>query len=155
MPEILELGDIKERASIYRKAKTEGWVKGRNATLVQKKVQAKQSLAQADAEIATKSDTERDVINEAVAESLQIQKFFRGAHMLVANTVAKKVSKDGQNATYQELASAAIALGRTQESVLGKAPETVINNQNVAQAGVVMPSPAEVRRINQMLEVEC
>lgn len=154
MPEIIDQADIKDRASIYRKAKTDGWVKGQNATLVQKKVEAKQTLAIVDAEIATKSDTERVVINDAVAEHLQLTKFFRGANMLVANTVAAKVKEEGKRASFKELASAAQALGRTQESVLGKAPETVINNTNAVQT-VIQHTPDQLRKINQDLEDAC
>jgi hypothetical protein len=45
-------------------------------------------------------------------------------------------------------------LGRTQESVLGKGPDTVINNSNAVQT-VVSLSPEVLRRINQELEDEC
>lgn len=154
MPEIIEQADIKDRASIYRKAKTDGWSKGQNATLVQKKVEAKQTLALADAEIATKSDIERDIINTAVAEQLAAVKFFRGANMLVANTVAIKVKEQGRNASFMELAQAATALTKTQEAVLGKAPEMVINNNNAVQT-VIQYTPEQLRKLNQDLEDAC
>jgi len=72
----------------------------------------------------------------------------------VANAVAKKVKDEGSNASFKDLAAAAMALGRTQESVLGKSPETVINNVNAVQT-VVNPTPDELRRINQALEDDC
>lgn len=157
IPKIIELADIKDRASIYRKAKTEGWVKGKNATLVQKKVEAKQTLTSVDSEIATKSDIDRNVINEAVAEQLQLTKFFRGANMMVAKTVASKVQRDGMNASYQDLNSAAHALGRAQVSVLGKSPDTVIvNTTNAVQNTLpLVYTVEELRAINEMLESQC
>ena len=76
--------------------------------------------------------------------------------MLVAKTVVSKVQQDGINASYQDLNSAAHALGRTQESVLGKSPETVINNTNAVQTNVsVTQTPEQVRAIKKMLESHC
>jgi len=95
-----------------------------------------------------------NAVHEAVDEIGRMQKFFRGANMLVANTVAAKVKREGQNASFKELASAAQALGRTQESVLGKAPDTVINNTNAVQT-VIQHTPEQLRKINQDLEDAC
>ena len=95
-----------------------------------------------------------NAVHEAADEIIRAKKFFHGANMLVANTVAVKVKESGRNATFLELAQAATALTKTQEAVLGKAPETVINNTNAVQT-VVNPSPEELRRINQQLEDAC
>lgn len=118
------------------------------APIVNAQVQVNQGLA-------NQSERMVNAVHDAADEIVRMQRFFRGANMLVANTVATKVKNDGDKATYKDLASAAVALGRTQESVLGKMPDTVINNSNnnTAQAAVV--TPAELRRINQMLEDGC
>ena len=134
LSEIAERTSIKDRGSISRKAKLEGWVKGKNATVVQAEVVARQALFGVEAENATKNTTEVGSINTAVAEQLQSQRFFRSANMLVANTVVAKVKREGQNASFKELGSTAVALGRTQESVLGRSPETV-NHQHEHRCG--------------------
>lgn len=95
-----------------------------------------------------------NAVNAVVDELAKLHKFFRGANVLVANTVASKVKEQGKNASFLELSQAASALGRTQESVLGKGPDTVINNSNAVQT-VVSLTPEVLRRINQELEDEC
>jgi hypothetical protein len=117
------------------------------ASIVTAGVQFNQALAPHGDRIVT-------AIHDAIEEELRLRKFFRGANMLVANTVATKVREQGKSASFQDLNSAASALGRTQDSVLGKAPEMVINNSNAVQM-VVAHSPAELRRLNQELEDAC
>jgi hypothetical protein len=117
------------------------------ASIVTAGVQFNQALAPHDDRIVT-------AIHDAVEEELRLRKFFRGANMLVANTVATKVREQGKSASFQDLNAAASALGRTQESVLGKAPEVVVNNTNSLPL-VMNLSPAELRRINQELEDAC
>jgi hypothetical protein len=117
------------------------------APIVNAQVQVNQALSSHDERMV-------NAVHEAVDEIGRMQKFFRGANMLVANTVAAKVKREGQNASFKELASAAQALGRTQESVLGKAPDTVINNTNAVQT-VIQHTPEQLRKINQDLEDAC
>ena len=117
------------------------------AAIVTAGVQYRQALSGHDDRMVT-------ALTAAVDEITQRRRFFRGANMLVANTVAAKVKQDGLNATYQDLSAAAIALGRAQEAVLGKAPSTVINASHTVTA-VPNTSPEELRRINKMLEDAC
>ena len=119
------------------------------ASIVNAKVQVDQALAVHDERMV-------NAVHETVDEILRVQKFFRGANMLVANTVTAKVKREGQNASFKDLASAAQALGRTQESVLGKSPDTIINNTNAVQINVaVTQTPDQVRAIKEMLESHC
>jgi hypothetical protein len=145
---------IKDRSGISKKAKLEGWAKGKIQPLVEKEVLARQALSEVAVEKSTQNSTERAVHETLVSELVKLQTFFRGANVLVANTVAAKVKEQGKNASFLELSQAAAALGRTQESVLGKGPDTVINNSNAVQT-VVSLSPEVLRRINQELEDEC
>ena len=116
------------------------------APIVNAQVQVNQALSSHDERMV-------NAVHETVDEILRVQKFFRGANMLVANTVAAKVKSEGQRASFKELASAAQALGRTQESVLGKSPETIINNTNAVQTSLaVTQTPEQVRAIKVMLE---
>jgi len=144
---------IKSKGSISKKSNAEGWKVNERKHLVQKEVVATQELEAVKREKETLTAPERSIHDALVSEQLQLTKFFRGANMLVANTVAAKVKREGQNASFKELASAAQALGRTQESVLGKSPETVINNTNAVQTNVsVTQTPDQVRAIKEMLE---
>lgn len=117
------------------------------APIVNAQVQVNQALAGHDERMV-------NAVHEAVDEIARFKTFFRGANMLVANTVASKVKEEGKRASFKELASAAQALGRTQESVLGKAPETVINNTNAVQT-VIQHTPEQLRKLNQDLEDAC
>jgi hypothetical protein len=116
-------------------------------SIVNAQVQVNQALTGQGERILT-------AVHNAVDEQMRYQKFFRGANMLVANTVASKVKEQGKAASFQDLNAAASALGRAQESVLGKAPDMVINNHQAVQV-VVAHSPQELRRLNQELEDAC
>ena len=95
-------------------------------------------------------------LTAAVDEVTKRLQFFRGASMLVAKTVASKVKQDGMSASYQDLNAAAHALGRMQEAVLGKAPDTTIVNTNAVQNTLpLVYTAAEVRAIHDMLESQC
>lgn len=156
LSEIVERDEIKikSRGSISKRAKADGWIAGEKKQTVSKEVQVKQDLSEILAQKETLPPVERNIHDTLVSEQLQIQKFFRSANMLVADTVVKKVKTEGEGATFKDLASAAMALGRTQESVLGKAPEMVINNTNAVQT-LVNPSPEQLRQINEALENAC
>jgi predicted DNA-binding protein YlxM (UPF0122 family) len=156
LSEIVDRDDIqiKSRGSISKRATAEGWIAGEKKQTVSKEVQVKQDLSEILAQKETLPPVERNIHDALVSEQLQAVKFFRGANMLVANTVAIKVKEEGKRASFKELASAAQALGRTQESVLGKAPETVINNTNAVQT-VIQHTPEQLRKLNQDLEDAC
>lgn len=116
------------------------------AAIVTAGVQYQQALSGHDDRMVT-------ALTDAIDEITRKLKFFQGASMLVAKTVVSKVQQDGMNASYQDLNSAAHALGRMQESVLGKSPETVIHNTNAVQTNVaVTQTPEQVRAIKEMLE---
>jgi hypothetical protein len=55
LSEIAERASIKDRGSISRKAKLEGWVKGKNATVVQAEVVVRQALSDVEAHKATQN----------------------------------------------------------------------------------------------------
>lgn len=144
---------IKSKGSISKRATALGWIAGEKKQAVSKEVLVKQELNELLKQKETMAPQERNVHDALVSEQLQIHKFFRGANMLVANTVAAKVKEQGKSASFQELNAAASALGRAQESVLGKNPDTVINNTNAVQ--VVQHTPEQLRKINQDLEDAC
>lgn len=156
LSEITKQSDIKDKGSISRKAKTEGWVKGKMQPLVAKEVEARQTLRDVEAEKATLNATERGVHEQVVAERLQLEKFFRNANVLVANAAVGKVKADGNGVAYSELDAASRVIARSQEAVLGKSPDVVINNNNEVQSNVVVQqSPEDIRRWNEQLEQSC
>jgi hypothetical protein len=120
------------------------------AAIVTAGVQYQQALSGHDDRMVTAMTT-------AVDEITRKLKFFHGASMLVAKTVASKVQQDGMNASYQDLNAAAHALGRAQVSVLGKSPDTVIvNTTNAVQNTLpLVYTVEELRAINEMLESQC
>ena len=147
---------IKSKGSISKKSNAEGWKVNERKHLVQKEVVATQALEAVKREKETLTTPERSIHDALVSEQLQITKFFRGGNMLVANTIVAKVKREGQTATFKDLAAAAMGLGRTQESVLGKSPDTIINNTNAVQTNVaVTQTPDQVRAIKEMLESHC
>lgn len=117
------------------------------APIVNAQVQINQALAGHDERMV-------NAVHDAVDEIARFQKFFRGGNMLVANTVVAKVKEQGKSASFLELAQAATALTKTQDAVLGKSPETVINNTNAVQT-VIQHTPEQLRKLNQDLEDAC
>jgi len=145
---------IRSKGAISKRANAEGWKVNDRKSFISQESLTRQALNDIVVQKQTLSPLERNVHDSLVSENLKLHTFFRGANVLVANTVAAKVREQGKNASFLELSQAAAALGRTQESVLGKGPDTVINNSNAVQT-VVSLSPEVLRRINQELEDEC
>jgi len=119
------------------------------AAIVTVGVQYRQALSGHDDRMVT-------ALTSAVDEVTKRLQFFRGASMLVAKTVANKVQQDGMNASYQDLNAAAHALGRMQDSVLGKSQDRFVVNTNVVQpTRPLVYTNEELRAINEMLESQC
>ena len=59
---------IKDRSSISKKAKQEGWTKAKIQHLVEKEIQAKQSLSEVEEEKSTLNSTQVDVVKTLVDE---------------------------------------------------------------------------------------
>lgn len=144
---------IKDKGTISRKAKKEGWEKGKTQPLIDKDVQARQALAEVEAEKSNLSATELRSHEQAVSERLKLETFFRNASVLVAKTVTSKLQKESADASFQDLNAASSALTKAQENVLGKQPETVINNANTMQTAIAIDrSPERVKEIREMLD---
>jgi hypothetical protein len=96
LSEIVDRDDvrIKSRGSISKRAKAEGWIAGGKKQQVAREVLATQELEAVRAQKETLGAQERNVHDALVSETLRYQTFFRGANILVANAVAKKVKDD-------------------------------------------------------------
>ena len=149
---------IKVRASISRKAKQEGWIKGKTQHLATEELKANQAL---DAINAKKKQvlnaTELEVHNTLIDERLKDEKLFRTGHKLVATLAIKKLQADKTNVSYLELGQAGKALATAHDKVLGKEPEVVINNANTQQTMIdVSKLPSNIMdMINAKLDAEC
>ncbi len=123
---------IKDRKSISRKAQQEGWIKGEKATLVEKEIKTKQSVAEIATAKATLNATELEIHNTIVSERVQDEVFFRKASLIVVQKAIKKVQSE--ECTMMELRAAQELVGKGKENIYGKAPDTAIQiNTNGTQ----------------------
>lgn len=123
---------IKDRASISRKARKEGWIHREKATLLQKEIETKQEVKKISEEKATLNATELEIHNTLVDERTKHIQFFNQAALKNVSVAVKKIGADTSQAEHRLLAET-IVKGR--EVVLGKAPDTAIqvNNTNDPQ----------------------
>lgn len=155
LSEIAKETGVKDKSQIGQKAKKEGWEKGKNLTLIEKEVTAKQALIEVEEKKSHLTRQELTLHDQAVNERLADVKFFSNAHRMAANMAVKKLKQNGTGVTYLELNQASTVIARSQEGVLGKEPTTVINNANTVQnaVGVVIDrSPEKIKAIRDMLD---
>lgn len=144
---------IKSRGSISKRAKAEGWEHGKKKQDVSEEVQLKQRVEEIRKQKETLDPVERSIHDTLVSERLKLETFFRNASVLVAKTVTSKLQKESADASFQDLNAASSALTKAQENVLGKQPETVINNANTMQTAIAIDrSPERVKEIREMLD---
>lgn len=155
LSEIVERDEvpIKSRGSISKRAKAEGWEHGKKKQAVSEEVELKQRVEEIRKQKETLGPVERTIHDTLVSERLKLEKFFRSASVLVAKTVTSKLQKEADSATFQDLNAASNALTKAQENVLGKQPDTVINNANTLQTAISIDrSPERVKEIREMLD---
>lgn len=144
---------IKSKGAISKRATAEGWkVNGRKAFISQE-VLTKQALSDIAEKKETLSPLERSVHDSLVAEKLKNKIFFDNAHIQIAEVTVAKVKAEGEAASFQDLNAAANTITKAREGVLGKAPDTLINNMNAQQN--VLPltqTPEQVRLVREMLD---
>jgi len=121
---------IKDRSSISKKAKTEGWVKGKIQPLVEKTVHVKQQLAEISEQKSTLNSTELEVHQTLVDERTKDLHFFRKASLLIAQRAVKKV-QETPIMDMKELEIAQNVIGKGKENIYGKSPDVAVqvNNQ--------------------------
>ena len=104
-------------------------------------------------EVANLPEQELSRFKQEVDERTKLETFFRNSHVLAAKTLVTKIQRDGVNAGYAELSSAVNGLSKAQESVLGKSPDTIINN--MVQTNVQFDrSPERVRAVRADLDAD-
>ncbi|MFZ4537891.1 hypothetical protein [Propionivibrio sp.] len=149
--------DIKSAGSISKRAKAEGWIFGGKKKEIIEEVKAKQFLSDLIKEKEKMHPLERNVHDTIVSERLKTTVYFKGVNMLVAEITERKLRSDDETASYQDLNAAATAITKAQENILGKQPDTVINNTNAMQsnAGVIEVTPDQIRHINKLFNDAC
>lgn len=128
--------DITDRSSISKKAKEEGWVKGKNSTLVQEEVLAKSKVKELVEKNQQMNSTERAVHNVIVSERMADDIFFRKANMLITRKILQKVQVE--DLSVGELKTAIDGVGKGQENIYPRKnePSININNTNAQQTTV-------------------
>lgn len=139
--------EIKDRSSISKKAKSDGWVKGKNSTLVQDEALAKQKAVEIAGKKSTLNSTELEVHNTLVAEKIQDDIFFRKASHIISRQIIQKVQTE--KLSMMELKVAQDGIGKGKENIYGRSPEVTINNTNAQQNNVA----DELRKLADRLPV--
>lgn len=116
---------IRDRSSISKKAKAEGWIKGVNSTLVENEVLAKQAIADIASKKSTMNSTELDVHNTIVDERLKHTIFFNNS--AIRNV---KEAMDLECGSQFEFKARAETILKGREAVLGKTADTAIQINN-------------------------
>lgn len=116
---------ITDRGSVSRKAKAEGWVKGKIQHIIDGEVQNKQELAEIVSEKATLNATVVKVADTLVDERTRHIQFF--THAAVTN-VQQAMGQPCENQNDYKARAETINKGR--ETVLGKTPDTAIQINN-------------------------
>ena len=119
--------DIKDRGVISKKAKQAGWIKGIKATLVDKEIYAKQSVAEIAEEKATLNTTDRIVHDTLVDERTKHLAFFTNAAVKNVQQAMRTTCED-----QADLRMRADTILKGKETVIGKQPDTAIQINNNA-----------------------
>ena len=139
----ISLGEVARRygvnvAAVSRKAKKEGWARGKSQDLVERKVKAVKELAAVEKESQDLSLTLRYTIDEAASEKLQAE----GITASFAAAIARRGIQLAAKADAGDLES----LSRAHRNITPQAqekPSTTVNiNQSQQQANI--PTPLEV-----------
>lgn len=109
--------DIKDKGVISKKAKKEGWEKGKRATLIDTEIKLL-------SEKATQNATVLQVHDLLVDERIKHQEFFTSAAI---TNVKQAMAAPCEN--QNDYKARADTIGKGKETTLGKAPETQVNVQ--------------------------
>jgi predicted DNA-binding protein YlxM (UPF0122 family) len=131
---------IKSKSQISKKAKVDGWIKGKNEQLILENVQLKQKDIEIKKQKETLKETELSVVNEIVDERTKHLTLFNNAAIRNQNLaniiIEEKNKKKGEDGlTLYDVESHSRITSRNKETVLGKSPDTAIQINNVIDDG--------------------
>ena len=136
LAEIIARPEVKngDRSTISKKAKAEGWIKGKNSTLTTVEIQTKQNLAEIAEKKSTLNSTEREIHDVIVDERTKHIQFFNNATLKNVSLMMRKVT---ENTDIQEHRAVQATLRDGKEVVLGKGPDVAVQiNNNALPANV-------------------
>ena len=122
---------VKSKSQISKRAHLELWEKGgKKKQLLDREIKSVQEVTEINEQKKTLKETDLRIHNVLVDERTRHIEYFKKGNMLIATKIIKKVQ--ASDLSVGELSQAAAGLGKAQEGVLGKAPDTAIqiNNQN-------------------------
>lgn len=145
---------ITDRSSISKKAKSEGWIKNKKSTLVEKEIQLKHDVIEVQEEKSTLNSTELSVHNALVEERSRHIQFYDGGQNKLAQVALQKIeqhltkNEDGkpwvsEGLSFQDINAAASVLQKSRDGVLGKSPDTLIQISN--NGGSLRMTPQEIK----------
>jgi len=112
---------IKDKGTISRKAKQEGWIKGKIQPLVEKSIQVKQSLAEISEEKATLNATQKEVHDTLVYEKSKWLDYLNKAAL---KNVQESMTARCEN--QHDYRSRAQTIGIAKEVLVGKNPDVAV-----------------------------
>jgi hypothetical protein len=116
---------IKSKSQISKKASAEGWEKlGKKKRLLDREVLSVQEVSAINEQKETLKETDLRIHNVLVDERTRHIEYFKKGNMLIASKIIKKVQ--ASDLSVGELSQAAAGLGKAQDGVLGKSPDTAI-----------------------------
>lgn len=120
-------GVMVSKSQISKKSKLHGWVKGRNAHLLNAEIETKQKLKSIKKQKRNLSDVQREVFDEIVDERLEFVEFFnksalRNQHLAneILEDAINNKSGDDEELTMVDLNTHSMLTGRNKQTVLGK-----------------------------------
>lgn len=147
----VSLGDVArrfgvDRAAVSRRAKKEGWARGKSHGVVEKKVMAVKALAEADAESHALPVTFRHTVDSVVRERLQAEGLLAALDVALAFKGAALVNAVDTPEQWETMTR-----GRRNLAPCGeKSQQTTVNvNQQQAQAAALSPRDALAEIVRQ------
>ena len=146
---------IKDRSSISKRAKSEGWIKGKNSTLLNSEVELKQNVTKVEEQKSTLNSTELLIHNTLVDERTKHINYFNSEQLKLSKMAMDKVdesTKPGKNGkrtlnkiTFQELKHASEVVQKSREGILGKAPDVAVQVNNINNPQQYFETPVEFK----------
>ena len=125
---------IKSKGSITKKAKAESWIHGKRKQLQDRQVVVEQEVAEIKKQKETFSPVQLMIHNEIVSKRIKMLELCDSAQELVVSISKKKLAQYGDEMTGQDINALSSAISRSRDGLVGKSPDTIINNNNTAIA---------------------
>lgn len=141
----VSLGDVAKlfgvaTSSVSRRAKAEGWTQGKMQDLADRKIAAIKEIAAVETQTQDLPLRFQHTLQSVVQERLQAEGMLASLDVALATKAIALANQATKADELEILSRARKNLAPTQQA---PAPQTTVNVQQQAQAGVVMPSPRD------------